>query len=115
MSATGQATSRDGRTFTFAPGGTTPLLPGSLVVLHTPDDGSFLGQVLEQASGTGRDASGEGSGLLLGELGEDGAPQRNRRRPPAAAHSRVPGAAASTCFWSLMSVASRALRSTSYS
>ena len=85
MSATGQATSRDGRTFTFAPGGTTPLLPGSLVVLHTPDDGSFLGQVLEQASGTGRDASGEGTGLLLGELGEDGAPQRNRRRPFASA------------------------------
>jgi hypothetical protein len=79
------AVSQDGRTFTFRHGGAIALLPGDLVVLDSADGGSFLGQILEQATGTGVDALVQGDGLLIGELNADGVLKRLSRRPFASA------------------------------
>jgi hypothetical protein len=90
MSAAGpaaiQATSRDGRTFTFDPGVDAPLLPGDLVVLQAHDESPLLGQVLQQGAGPGGGASGDpGGGQLIGVLEEDGAILPSPRRPFATA------------------------------
>jgi hypothetical protein len=114
MDAQGQldnrATSRDGRTFTLARAGGPRLMVGDLVVLRVPDGMSYLGQVLEQAAGTG-----VGHDLLKGQLisalGEDGAPHRAALQPfdtaavePASEHhvealQRVRGAALTIGTW----------------
>jgi hypothetical protein len=83
--ATVTGASRDGRTFTFGPGGAAPLLPGDLVTLRATDGRLFLGQVLDEAAVAGPGAAAEGGGLLLGELGEDGGLTRAARRPFASA------------------------------
>jgi hypothetical protein len=91
MSESGQVTgavaavSRDGRTFTFGAGGTTPLLPGDLVTLSPADGGLFLGQVTGDAGTASATAAGGGDGVLLGALGTDGVLTRTERRPFASA------------------------------
>lgn len=79
------AMSRDGRTFSFGHGGETPMLPGDLVILRPGDGGPFLGQIREQAAGSGRGSAVESGGVLIGLLGEDGVLHRPARRPFASA------------------------------
>jgi uncharacterized protein len=82
MRATGQATSRDGRTFAFShPGGDTPPLPGDVVVLCARDEARFLGQVLAHAAARGHGSEVDGTGVLIGALGPDDQSDRTVHRP----------------------------------
>jgi uncharacterized protein len=85
-----RAVSRDGRTFIFEPAGTTPLLPGDVVVLQS-DRGPYVGQVMDQHVDSRGGVMG-GGGLLIGVLDDDGGVQR-RTGPPfasAAVHPASP-------------------------
>ena len=81
------ADSTDGRTFTFEAGRAAAVLPGDLVVLRSAEEGQFLGQVLDLTPRTaaGPGAGVDGTGLLIGALGEDGVAKRDGRRPFSAA------------------------------